>query len=36
MLSGALSDTSRALLSEAHRRARGSVFAIFDETIPIR
>ncbi len=36
MLSGALSDTSRALISEAHRRARRSSFKIFDETVSIR
>ena len=32
LLAGALSDTSEALLSEAHRRAVDSPFVIFDET----
>jgi hypothetical protein len=36
MLSGALSDTSRALISEAHRRTRSSSFKIFDDTVSIR
>ncbi len=36
MLTAALSDTSRVLISEAHRRASESAFAIFDETVPLR
>ncbi len=36
MLSSALSDTSRALISEAHRRARHSSFKIFDDTVSLR
>ncbi len=36
MLAAALSDTSRSLISEAHRRARASAFAIFDDTIAVR
>lgn len=36
MLATALSDTSRALISTARRRASESSFTIFDETIPIR
>jgi hypothetical protein len=35
LLSGMLSDTSRALLTEAQRRAEDSEFPIFDETVPL-
>jgi len=35
LLSGMLSDTSRAVLGEAHRAAEGSPFKIFDETVPL-
>jgi hypothetical protein len=36
MLSSALSDTSRALISEAHRRARHSSLQIFGDTVSLR
>ncbi|MDP2576649.1 MAG: multiheme c-type cytochrome [Candidatus Palauibacterales bacterium] len=36
MLSGALSDTSRALIAQAHRRASSSAYSIFDDTLRIR
>ncbi len=36
MLSSALSDTSRALISEAHGRTGESVMVIYDETVPVR
>ncbi len=36
MLSRALSDTSDALISEAHRRASTSAYTIFDDTIRVR
>ena len=35
MLLQELSDTSRALISEAHRRAGASVMVIYDETVPV-
>jgi hypothetical protein len=36
MLGGFRSDTSRVLISEAHRRTRESVFSIFEDTLEIR
>ena len=36
LLTGILSDTSRALLSDAARQAEGSPFRIFEETVPLR
>lgn len=36
MLTSALSDTSRRLIGEAHRRASESSFTIFDDTIQVR
>ena len=36
MLLQELSDTSRALISEAHRRTRGGVMVIYDEIVPVR
>jgi len=36
MLSGALSDTSRTLITEAHEHARSTPFTIFEETIELR
>ena len=35
VLTGMLGDTSRSLLTEAHRRAEESPFGIFDETVPL-
>jgi hypothetical protein len=36
LLTGMLSDTSRALLTEAGRRAESSPFRIFDEAVPLQ
>ncbi len=36
MLSRALSDAARALISEAHRRTRESAMVIFDDTVSVR
>ena len=35
LLRGTVSDTSRSLLEEAHRRTLASPFVIFDETVPV-
>jgi hypothetical protein len=36
MLGAALSDTSRTLISDAHRQAQESVFSIFEDTVEVR
>ena len=36
MLAGSLSDTSRALITEAHRRTVESAYRLFDSTVAVR